>query len=94
MEQFYFNVERKITTWVRELHSIRAETKEEAVEKMIAEFKDNELDADTFCEQEHLYDTDTLLSIEENDGNATCELYFDGEGDREFIIDNLNNTTN
>ena len=61
---------------------------------MIAEFKDNELDADTFCEQEHLYDTDTLLSIEENDGNATCELYFDGEGDREFIIDNLNNTTN
>jgi len=94
MEQFYFNVERKITTWVRELHSIRAGTKEEAVEKMIAEFKDNELDADTFCEQEHLYDTDTLLSIEENDGNATCELYFDGEGDREFIIDNLNNTKN
>ena len=94
MEQFYFNVERKITTLVRELHSIRAGTKEEAVEKMIAEFKDNELDADTFCEQEHLYDTDTLLSIEENDGNATCELYFDGEGDREFIIDNLNNTTN
>ena len=37
MEQFYFNVERKITTWVRELHSIRAGTKEEAVEKMIAE---------------------------------------------------------
>ena len=94
MEQFYFNVERKITTWVRELHSIQAGTKEEAVEKMIAEFKENELDADTFCEQEHLYDTDTLLSIEENDGNATCELYFDGEGDREFIIDNLNNTTN
>jgi hypothetical protein len=35
------------------------------------------------------------LSIEDNLGFATCELYFDGtfgDKDREFIIDNSNNT--
>jgi hypothetical protein len=94
MEQFYFNVERKITTWVRERHSITAESKEDAIKQMILEFKENELeDTMTYVEQEHLYDCDTNMDIEDNDGNATCELYFDGTfGDsyREFIIDNLN----
>jgi hypothetical protein len=98
MEQFYFNVERKITTWVRELHSISAESKEDAIKQMIVDFKKDELeDTETFVEQQHLYDCETTMDIEDNDGNATCELYFDGEnGDtyREFIIDNLNNTTN
>jgi hypothetical protein len=96
MEQFYFNVERKITTWVRERHSISAESKEDAIKQMIVEFKEDELDcSDTYIEQQHLYDCDTTMDIEDNDGNATCELYFDGNfGDvyREFIIDNLNNT--
>jgi hypothetical protein len=96
MEQFYFNVERKITTWVRELHSISAESKEEAIKQMINLFKEGELDeSDTFCEQEHLYDCDTCMDIEDNDGNATSELYFDGtfgDRDREFIMDNLNKT--
>ena len=96
MEQFYFNVERKITTWVRELHSISAESKEDAIKQMIVAFKEDELgDTDTFLEQDQLYDTDTPLSIEDNLGFATCELYFDGtfgDKDREFIIDNLKNT--
>jgi uncharacterized protein (DUF1786 family) len=96
MEQFYFNVERKITTWVRERHSITAESKEDAIKQMIVEFKEGELDySDTFIEQEHLYDCDTNMDIEDNDGNATCELYFDGifgDSERQFIIDNLNNT--
>ena len=94
MEQFYFNVERKITTWVRELHSITAESKDEAIKQMVAEFKKDELgDTETYVEQEYLYDTDTYMDIEDNSGNATCELYFDGTFDdrnREFIIDNLN----
>jgi hypothetical protein len=63
---------------------------------MIVAFKEDELeDTDTFCEQEHLYNTDTSMDIGDNDGNATAELYFDGtfgDKDREFIIDNLNNT--
>lgn len=96
MEQFYFNVERKITTWVRELHSITAESKENAISQMIAEFKKDELgDTETFVEQEHIYDCETSMDIEDNNYSATCELYFDGTDEnrnREFIIDNLNNT--
>ena len=98
MEQFYFNVERKITTWVRELHSISAESKEDAIKQMIVAFKEDELeDTETFMEQDQLFDTDTNMDIEDNLGFATCELYFDGtfgDKNREFIIDNLNNTQN
>jgi hypothetical protein len=92
--QYYFNVERKITTWVRERHSISAESKEDAIKQMLILFKEDELDeSDTYCEQQHLYDCDTCMDIEDNNGQATSELYFDGTfGDRkmEFIIDNLN----
>jgi len=96
MEQFYFNVERRISTWVRELHSISAESKEDAIKQMIVGFKLDELeDTDTYVEQDQLFDTDTKMRVEDNLGFATCELYFDGtfaDKDREFIIDNLNNT--
>ena len=96
MEQFYFNVERRISTWVRELHSISAESKEDAIKQMIVGFKLDELeDTDTYVEQDQLFDTDTKMSVEDNLGFATCELYFDGtfeDKDREFIIDNLKNT--
>jgi hypothetical protein len=88
--QYYFYVDRKITTWVREKHSISAESKEEAIREMILEFKENELeDTMTYVEQEHLYDTDTQMDIEDNNGNPTAELYF-GINQTEFIIDNLN----
>jgi hypothetical protein len=90
--QYYFYVDRKITTWVREKHSISAESKEEAIREMILEFKENELeDTMTYVEQEHLYDTDTQMDIEDNNGNSTAELYF-GINQTEFIIDNLGNT--
>jgi hypothetical protein len=96
MEQFYFNVERRISTWVRELHSISAVSKEDAIKQMIVGFKLDELeDTDTYVEQDQLFDTDTKMSVEDNLGFATCELYFDGtfaDKDREFIMDNLNNT--
>ena len=96
MEQFYFNVERRISTWIRELHSISAESKEDAIKQMIVGFKLDELeDTDTYVEQDQLFDTDTKMSVEDNLGFATCELYFDGtfeDKDREFIIDNLKNT--
>jgi hypothetical protein len=92
--QYYFNVERKITTWVRELHSITAESKEDAIEQMILEFKKDELgDTETYVGQEHLFDCETYMDIEDNSGNATAELYFDGtyeNKNREFLIDNLN----
>jgi hypothetical protein len=41
-----------------------------------------------------MYDTDTPMDLEDNNGNPTCELYFNDEitGDELLIIDNLNNT--
>jgi hypothetical protein len=91
MEQFYFNVERKITTWVRERHSISAESKEDAIKQMIILFKEDELgDTDTFIEQERLYDTDEYMEVVDNQGQATTEIYADTKLGYEFIIDNLN----
>jgi hypothetical protein len=92
-KEHYFYVERKITTWVRERHCIEAESKEDAIKLMFDTFKLNELECtDTYIEQEHLYNTDTPMSIEGNEGNATCELYY-GSNQEEFIIDNLGKTT-
>jgi hypothetical protein len=93
MQHFNFYVDRKITTWMRERHDIMAESKEEAIKLILAEWNDNECEGDTFIEQERMYDTDTPMDLEDNNGNPTCELYFNDEitGD-ELIIDNLNNT--
>lgn len=96
MEQFYFYVDRKVTTWIREKHSISADSKDEAIKQMIVEFNDNELDDTlTYIEQEHLYECETLMDVEDNNGKATCELYFSGtfeDSEAEFIIDNVKNT--
>jgi hypothetical protein len=92
-KEHYFYVERKMTIWVRERHCIEAESKQDAIEKMIVEFKDNECeDTTSYYEQEHLHETETPMSIEGNEGNATCELYY-GTNQEEFIIDNLGKTT-
>jgi hypothetical protein len=94
-QQFYFYVDRKITNWIREKHSISAESKEDAIKQMIAEFNENELDdTETYIQTEHLYDCDSIMDIEDNNGNPTCELFFAGNYERnemEFLIDNLNN---
>jgi hypothetical protein len=92
-KEHYFYVERKMTIWVRERHDIVAETKEEAIKKMIVEFQDNECeDTTSYIEQEYVHETETRMSIEDNDGNATAELYY-GDRQTEFIIDNLGKTT-
>ena len=46
-KEHYFYVERKMTIWVRERHCIEAESKQDAIEKMIVEFKDNECEDTT-----------------------------------------------
>jgi hypothetical protein len=92
-KEHYFYVERKMTIWIRERHDIEAESKEEAIKKMIVEFQDNECeDTTSYIEQEYVHETETPMSIEDNDGNATAELYY-GDRQTEFIIDNLGKTT-
>lgn len=84
--EFDFYIDRKMTVWVREQHSIQAETLEEATNKMIEKFKNNDLD-ETFYEQETLYDTMVEMEPGDNGGNPTAELFEYGAG--EVIIDNV-----
>lgn len=86
-QEYDFIVDRKITTWVRERHSISAESKDDAIKKMIVEFNDNKLwDTNTYIEQEHIYEFDEPMSLEDNDGNATCELYYGSNQDELIMI--------
>lgn len=93
MQEFEFYLDKKITTWLREKHFVKAKTKKEAIEIMKQSFK-KDLCSDTFYEQERLYDTDEYMEPEYNHGQATAELYADTNLGDEFIIDNLNNTEN
>lgn len=74
-KEFDFYIDRKVTIWVREQHTIEAENEEAAKKEMIEAFKDN-MCSESFNEQEHLYDTETLMETEDNDGQPTAELFY------------------
>jgi len=93
MKEFEFYVDKKITTWLREKHCVKAKTYKEAVEIMTQSFKEDYC-SDTFYEQERLYDTDEYMEPVDNQGQATAELYADTNLGDEFIIDNLNKNEN
>ena len=75
-QTFNFYLDRKVTIWVREQHSIEAESEEEAKKEMIEAFKDN-FCSESFNEQEWLYDTETMLEPGDNGGESTAELFFE-----------------
>lgn len=56
MNKFTFNLDRKVTMWVREYHEIEAETQEEANQKFIENIENHDED-NTFLYQDNLYDT-------------------------------------
>jgi hypothetical protein len=70
-QTFNFYLDRKVTIWVREQHSIEAESEEEAKKEMIEAFKDN-FCSESFDEQEWLLDTETMLEPEDNGGESTA----------------------
>lgn len=82
--QFDFNIDRKCTIWVRELHSIDAENYEQAMERMIETFRKKDTD-ETFYGQEVMIDSLEDLRVSDNDGWPTQEL-INHEGDT--IADN------
>jgi len=84
-QTFDFYIDRKVTIWIREQHSIEAESEEEAEKEMIARFKTDEI-YDTFVEQEYLIDTIEEMETGDNSGNPTCELYND---DMQIITTNI-----
>lgn len=92
MEAFRFYQDRKVTCWERTLFEVTAENYEEAVALVklwqgedVLCFEDNEKVIIT--DGETLYDTSESLSVEENGGKPTIEVFADnGE-------DIINNTT-
>ena len=74
-QEFDFYIDRKVTIWVRERHSIEADNEEAAKKEMIEAFKDN-LCSESFDEQEWLYDTETFMEPGDNGGESTAELFF------------------
>ena len=75
MKEFEFYQDVKVTVWQRQYISVKAESKEEAL-KMVEKYKTH--DASGYLmpnNTEYLYDTEELMSPEENGGYTTIELY-------------------
>lgn len=78
METFSYYFDEKVAIWNRNYFTVDAESKEEAdqIAKDYILEKDIDWDIDiTFSE--YLYDTSSNLSVEENGGEPTLELFTD-----------------
>jgi hypothetical protein len=73
MATFDFFTDKKVTMWERVNFEIEADTYNQAVQKAI-EFSKNDNFPD-MADYETLYDTAEPLSVEENGGEATIELF-------------------
>jgi hypothetical protein len=82
METFNFYLDQKVTTWYRTNYEVEAETLEEAKQKAIQLYKQDELD-DFGWEQ--LGGNQEIMTIEDNGNFATAEIYTD---DGTMIFDN------
>lgn len=75
MNEYSFYQDVKVEIWQRQYFTIKADTKEEALEE-IEQYKKMDVSADDIVgHSEYLYETERVLSPEENDGDATIELY-------------------
>ena len=76
-EEFKFYLDEKITCWQRTHFKIKSENKEDAKKKAIEFYKKGGCDEIGW---EHVYETNEEMSIEDNDGQTTEELFtIDGE---------------
>jgi hypothetical protein len=80
MEKFEIYLDTKTTIWTRSSNVIEAESLEEATKIAIEKYESGNYfdDFDSGCEYEHLYESEEQMSVEENGGNATEELYVEG----------------
>jgi hypothetical protein len=83
MEKFNFNLDQKVTTWYRTNFEVEAESLEEAKQKAIQLYKQDELDEFGW---ENIDDTVGVMTIDDNGGCSTAEIYT--ENDMEMIFDN------
>ena len=82
MEIFNFNLDQKVTTWYRTEFEVEAESLEEAKQKAIQLYKQDELDEFTW---EQIDGTEEIMTIEDNGNCSTAEIYTD---DGAMIFDN------
>ena len=83
METFDFYLDTKVTGWYRTPFEIEANTLEEAKQKAIEFVKSGET---TYISWEQIDDTIETMSVKDNDGESTEELYTYSDG--EMIWDN------
>lgn len=72
MAEFDFYLDQKHTIWYRNKFTIEAETQDEANEKVANLYRANELPSDDW---DLLHDTVELLSVKDNGGEPTEELF-------------------
>ena len=77
---------KKMLKWLGgKIFGTKAETKEDAIKRVRELGLDktdvyNVIDDDMFTlDADYLYDTEELMSVEENDGQPTVEVYYDDE---------------
>ncbi len=85
-QKFRFYIDRKISVWLREFHEVGAKSYDEAESIIKKMFTEGNTD-DTFNEQEILFETQEDMSVGENGGQPTMELYNDKTG--EMLLDNI-----
>jgi nicotinate-nucleotide pyrophosphorylase len=74
MEEFNFNLDQKVTTWYRTNFEVEAESLEEAQKKAIQLYESGKLDNISW---EQIDGTIELMSVDENGGFTTAEIYTD-----------------
>ena len=83
MKTFNFYLDQKVTTWYRTDFEVEAETLEEAKQKAIQLYKEDELNEFTW---ERIDDTyNEVMTIEDNGNCSTAEIYTD---DGKIIFEN------
>lgn len=80
MNEYNFYQDVKVEIWQRQYFTIKADTKKEALEE-VEKYKRRDVSEDFIVENsEYLFETECMLSPEENGGNATIELYDEATG--------------
>lgn len=88
MKSYKYYIDKKQTIWEREYYDVEAKNQKEADKIAKSIFKENE---DFFepSEYETLYDTSEEMSLEDNGGFATKELFRDK--DDKMLLNNGKN---
>ena len=75
MKTFNFYQDEKVTIWNRTHFTVEAETQEEANQKVLEAIKSGDISDFQYTISEYFYDSVEELSVEENYGNSTIEIY-------------------